>query len=631
MTFGIESEAFVRWIFRFNLFESIYFYSKKISKKIISLLLISSNRKYPSRVKHYLYNNYDYNLNDNKIILHPIDFKKVKALNVGSINLAGSELEIHHNSIDWSKNWVDSEDEESLHRWNWSIEKLSTIPTNEKINLAAWVQGQQEDWVDKYQVDIIKKKTDNQERWESYTVGERISNSSIFYHLTLGGWPSVKLSNAIQRQVVYLIHHLEYFGDYTGNHVINNARAIYLAGVSFDCQKWKELALIIIELGVPIVVTDDGFLREGSSHYQFLFTRWLLEIYYFATIAEDEKMKEFLYPYLQILLKQCHFFLVYNENDEKWDIPLIGDISPDFKPKWLCNLPWSTLATDLVLPPSQENIDSQDCWNHLWSKVNLKGLDKRTKTVLYNHNSTLTYPESGWFRIVFGEFTLFYRLDINTVPNYVGHHHHDLYHFCLFQNGVPIFVDAGRKDYDQSKCSWGKFGLSPKAHNSVMIDGIGSLPENYGRYPKKYIDSQNRTEIRNSSDAVIIIIESSCFQRLSTSIKLIRKFILQSNRMIIEDQFIGKGKHNISSFFHFSSGIELKELDDQSWQIISDKVEGKFSIDLHDGSQVIHERGEDSYFGWTVPAYGKLEIASTLSVECRLKLPVTLKYSLSLS
>ena len=84
--------------------------------------------------------------------------------------------------------------------------------------------------------------------------------------------------------------------------MVNNARAIYLAGVSFDCPEWKELALTIIELGVPLVVTEDGFLREGSSHYQFLFTRWLLEIYYFASIAEDEKMKEFLYPYLQLLL-----------------------------------------------------------------------------------------------------------------------------------------------------------------------------------------------------------------------------------------------------------------------------------------------------------------------------------------
>ncbi len=177
LDFSEEKGAFVRWVFRSHLLESIYFYVKIISKKIITSLHISTTRKYPYTVKQYLH--YNYQLNNNKVFLKPFDFKKVNTLDVGSINLAGSELEIHRNSIDWSKEWDDTEDEESLHRWNWSIDKLSTIPSKEKSNLAAWVQGQQEDWVDKYQVEIIKDKTDSQLCWESYTVGERISNSSI--------------------------------------------------------------------------------------------------------------------------------------------------------------------------------------------------------------------------------------------------------------------------------------------------------------------------------------------------------------------------------------------------------------------------------------------------------------------
>jgi hypothetical protein len=626
LDFSEEKGAFVRWVFRSHLLESIYFYVKIISKKIITSLHISTTRKYPYTVKQYLH--YNYQLNNNKVFLKPFDFKKVNTLDVGSINLAGSELEIHRNSIDWSKEWDDTEDEESLHRWNWSIDKLSTIPSKEKSNLAAWVQGQQEDWVDKYQVEIIKDKTDGKLRWESYTVGERISNSSIFFHLTLGGWSSAKLSNAIQEQVVYLIHHLEYFGEDTGNHVVNNARAIYLAGVSFDCPEWKELALIIFENGVPIVVTEDGFLREGSSHYQFLFTRWLLEIYYFASIAEDEKMKEFLYPYLQLLLKQCYFFLVYNQSEEQWNMPLFGDISPDFPPEWLLYLPWSTLATHLVAPPSQKKVDSQDCWNQLWSQANLQCLDTRINKEPHNQNCTLTYPESGWFRIECGEFTLFYRMDRDTAPDYVGHHHQDLYHFCLYKNGTPIFVDSGRKNYGQAIGTWGQFGLSPQAHNSVTIDGIGSLPEKPYRYPKKYSNSKNSSIIESYDDCVTITLESTCFKRLIKPATLIRKIILNTNSMRIEDQFRGAGEHDITTYFHFSSNADLQYTDSNDWQVQSGEISGKFKIEFTEKSNITHHRGDDSPLGWVVSAYGRVKNSSTLSIDCKVQLPATLKYGL---
>ncbi len=59
-----------------------------------------------------------------------------------------------------------------------------------------------------------------------------------------------------------------------------------------------------------------GFLREGSSHYQFIFTRWIVEISYFAKLYSDNKLIKFLDPFIISLLKQCYFFIV-RLNDEK--------------------------------------------------------------------------------------------------------------------------------------------------------------------------------------------------------------------------------------------------------------------------------------------------------------------------
>ena len=480
-----------------------------------------------------------------KCVKTKVSSRKVNSVrggfNVDYIVVATGVFNINSSNIDWEKEWKDPEDEESLHRWNWSICKLSEVSEKDKEGLALWTLSQQENWIDKFQGEIVNNKAAGKLRWESYTVGERIANSVIFYHHILGGWSSVKLGDAIQDQVCFLIHNLEYFGKNTGNHVINNARAIYLAGVTFDCDEWRSLAFTIIKHEVPVVVTDDGFVREGSSHYQFLFTRWMLEVFYFALISNDDKMIVFLSSYLKLLIEQCHFFLTYNRVADKWGIPLFGDVSPDFPPEWLHYLPWSRLASSFVAPPDQHTMVGENCWNSLWNGVDLSEFNIKVSSQYTGQNTSIAYPKSGWFRVDSGINRLFYRVDPDLALGYVGHHHQDLYHFCLYRNGEPIFVDAGRRDYSPSHDSWGRFGISPRAHNSVIIDGVGSLPENSGRYPRGYVQTENKTEIQQLYDSVLITIKSTCFQRLISPVILTRYISLNSNSFDIEDELLGDG------------------------------------------------------------------------------------------
>ena len=615
-----EIKVFIKWVVKWNLYTYIRFFINKIWN-------------YLSRSRNRYINNYSYNypssLQKNLYKKCQFSVEKVirfssKKINITSIKLAGINLSISNNMVDWSKSLTDSEDEESLHRWNWSIYNLSSISEKDKLGLISWTQKQHENWIEKFQKEISDNATPNQLRWESYTVSERVSNSVIFYHLALGGWPSVDISKALKEQVYFLINHLEYFGKNTGNHVINNARAIYLAGVTFNCLEWRELAFLIIEREVPSMVTEDGFMREGSTHYQFLFTRWMLEVFYFAYIVVDKKMTDFLLSYINLLIKRCHFFLIYNKAEEKWRIPLFGDISPDFSPEWLFMLPWSNLGAPLVAPLSQYRVDSANCWNSLWNDVSITDFHIDDKT---NQKISADYPQSGWFRGHVQNSTVFLRVDKKLVPEYVGHHHNDIYHFCLFCQGYPVLIDSGRLNYNPNS-KWSGFGISERAHNSILIDGLGSIPRNNNLYPKSYAQANNRVNFVKKNESIAYSIYSSCFKRIHSNISVIRKIILKKNQCIVEDIFDGKGKHQVESLFHWGDDVKVVSLDENSWRISFGKYTGVFEIIGINKFKSAHYKGNESFLGWTVTEYGNKIPSSTLVFKGMVDFPASVKYKL---
>ena len=120
---------------------------------------------------------------------------------------------------------------------------------------------------------------------------------------------------------------MEYQNDnLTGNHIVNNARALIFAG---HCAKDPKLVLLgrsILEENLPILLKS-GFLREGSSHSQFLFTRWLLEIMFIVCECKDNKTLNVIKPFVEEALLACDFFRINNKNN--FEIPKFGDISPD--------------------------------------------------------------------------------------------------------------------------------------------------------------------------------------------------------------------------------------------------------------------------------------------------------------
>lgn len=625
MLINNEIKVFIKWVVKWNLHTYIRFFINKIwiyISRYMNSYINNYSYNYPSSVQKKFYKKCQFSVE--KVIRF-----SSKKINITSIRLAGTNLSISNNMVDWSKNLTDSEDEESLHRWNWSIYNLSSISEKDKLGLVFWTQKQHESWIEKFQKEISDNATSNQLRWESYTVSERVSNSVIFYHLTLGGWPSVDISNALKEQVYFLIKNLEYFGKNTGNHVINNARAIYLAGVSFDCPEWRELAFFIIERELPVLITEDGFLREGSSHYQFLFTRWMLEISYFSSIVNDKKMRELLSLYVKSLIKQCNFFLVYDKTICKWSIPLFGDISPDFQPEWLLALPWSNLADQPPCLLEQYKI-TNDSWNSLWISKYINKTDDKLCANRYKINMISNHPESGWFRGGVKGTVIFMRVDKKLIPEYVGHHHHDMYHFCLYYKGQPILVDSGRLNY-KYKGLWSEFGISTHAHNSILIDGIGTIPKRSRSYPIEYTQANNRVDFLKKENLIRYILSSSCFKRIDPDLSVSRSITLSENKCLVNDIFYGTGEHLIESFFHWGVDVDISRISKNVWSINFGTHVGHFKIVRAHSLKSSFYDGGRLPLGWVVDKYGEKKSSSTLQFKGLVCFPVTIKYELTWS
>lgn len=605
-----ELLSYFKWLFfKGGVIKSAPFYTKKIkSKFLIHKNKINPQKFYPNSIKKIVSkiekNESVYECKENKTIINYNEFEVPK-----NINLASKKISDIDEDIDWEQHFNDPEDEESLHRWNWFLYIASDNSFNKKQLI--WILKTQKDWINRFQVEVDYPldKLNKLLRWQSYTIGERLSNSIILYHCN-NILPEQEIKLALLDQAKILSRQLEYFRELTGNHICNNARALYLTGVFFNNEIYCELAREILFLELPQLVTKDGFLREGSSHYQFIFTRWIVEISYFAKLYSDNKLIKFLDPFIISLLKQCYFFIV-NLNNEKKMIPLIGDISPDFSPQWLINF-----LDPIEQGRNSNSMMSSNSWNRLWIRDSNPLENYKIHKKSFNINKDIkNYPESGWYRFKKGLFDIFIRAEKDGFSDNVGHFHNDAGHFCLFYNGMPIFVDTGRENYMTFH------DVKPEAHNSILLNGLGVVPNNPNRYPKSYMNISQNLKFENKGTNLLVKFSSSGFSRIKNDLIWNRIWSFSDSSLIITDELTGKGKFDIRLFFHFDAELDVLEIKDGKWACSNKEISSYFKIDSFGKPNSNLHYGGDSPCGWQTLSYGYKEPSPTINISQNVNLP----------
>lgn len=546
------------------------------------------------------------------------DFDKVKTLKLDTIELAGRKYSFD-NMIQWINGFKDSEELESLHRWNWLLLKL-TDDENPTM-LADWGAYYVCDWIEKH----IEHKNDSQ-IWSTYTTGERICNLLIFLEKT-GLECNSYFKQALNIMASHVLSNLEYYGEKdTFNHFINNARALYFAGQYLGIEFYSNAARKILQNELHKLITNDGFLREGSSHYHFLFTRWLLEILCVAHKFGDCETVAYITPFAQKMIDKCWFFLIFDKKKSTWSIPLIGDISPDFSPEWLLTLPWSRLAISLYEPLHKKNIPKKEGWSLLFDNDEI-ALPSFACNKVGRTETIQSYGSSGWYRFDFNRTTLFLHVEPEGIPIYPGHFHSDTCSFCLYRDGSPVLIDTGRRHYINDDVS--KYALSARSHNSVQIDGLDPFPDR--RYLGFYDSICGKPTVTWSEGEsnLLLEIKHMGFSRIhNDKIVHIRKLTISFSHIVIEDCFYGNSEHSLETFFHWAPGLKLEKTGTRG-QFNITGYEERYSIRCESTENIDSETSfsnTDTLSGWYSPKYGvKIPIYS-LIYKSTTAFPITQQY-----
>jgi hypothetical protein len=503
--------------------------------------------------------------------------------------------------INWFREERDKEDTFALHRFGWLLRWLSLHPAQEDLKVANSVL-----------LDWIRRVSPNKHHaaWETYSASERVVNWLLYLcatrdyqHLDIGAINTVEA--ALLEHLDYISHHLEYYDKTCNNHILNNARALYIGGRILGLPEISSLAKALFQIHLQKLINPEGVLQEASSHYQLLLTRTMVEVWWAARATEDPEYAAYLFPLVFSMISSSIYMSDFSVSDFSNNFPRVGDVSPDYPVSWFY--------------PHPEFNHGTESWWGLWngeqwtSLIGVKGLAQCIADGLM---------EWKWLDARQGPFRLFVYLPNNSEGVYpVGHGHMDFGGFLLYDTEGPIFVDRGRGSYNSDK--EGQYGFSARSHNTTLINGLPLVPDCRGKWLayKKNLYIDIKMSSNETGDERRITWETRSIDRLGKSLKWNREIILRQDHFeIIETLF--NPRHidlKIETYFHIAPGWELdlnKPHQDavnelflhkagRTYRFMFERSNGRFIIDRFHGSA-------DETDGWHFPDYGARIPAITL-------------------
>jgi hypothetical protein len=480
---------------RFILFEIvnfIYFKIIKTQKNLFKKLLLSENLSLNfTKIKFPFNSNYSYKA---RLASRYFIFKKKNQ---------------------WNKFFKDSEDTESIHRFFWIFYYLNKS-NKKKINFIEYLIN---DWINFY----CLKKRHNQFSNEIYTVSERVSNLLKFYLDYKKEIPSY-LEPFFFHQAKLIFNNFENFRLSNNNHIINNVRALLIFSYVFNNELYLKRSFEILKKELPNLITSDGFLREGSSHYQLVVTRWIVEIYKFSIKFNNIEVAKLIEKYLPRLI-DCSFFFI---NNNKKLLPLIGDISPDCTPDYLLNY-FSNLVKD----------------NLIKNFFYLKNKNSSNKLSVFK-----LYRSSGWFYFKRFNHEIFFRLNKVEPKNYPGHFHKDIGSFEYYYKNQKVIIDRGRSNYLDLN------GARSMDHNLIDINFSNFNKINV--FFNKFNVFYNSVYFNNKKKLTQINLLIKVYNKFNNHYFWNRKIFLKKNSIEFLDTIKNfSAYNNINIYFHFNNNFKL--------------------------------------------------------------------------
>ncbi len=547
-------------------------------------------------------------------------FLKNKTWDKYNLNLARKSIPLKIEKF-WDADFDDIEDNFSLHRFGWLFHLYSgnsdieILKTSEQLIL---------EW-------ITLNPCDDKIGWDSYSISERVVNWSYFLLLAKPySFPEKEHLNIILKSLIgqleFLSHNLEFRYTGTNNHLINNGRAMYLAGALLDIKSATSLGREILLACSKKMFASSGFLNEGSSHYQALMARTYFEVYLCAHAIKDEPFLKSIEPVTKRIIECASYF------SQGQSFPFLGDISPDCFPEF--HMDWLESLKTNIEEDASGKFHKLGGWGQFFNQRvpgQIKGILPHSSKA---EQDFIAYPDAGHYRFKNNVYSLFvYANPMGYVPEW-SHGHSDVGGFVLYWEGLPVFVDVGRYSFQQN--SLGLYGRSVRSHNSISLDGYEPcVTHGLNGYAQlmseKYTGPAPKVSCVQEDNAMVINVEFYGFSRIWSNTVISRAFICESDRLIIEDTLSGEGSRSIESFFHLHPDVEVKEKFGDSIEFsFPDKWNLLFDVEKTSNTSLETYNGclEPNPAGWYFPKYGKKVPTNTLIVTEKTKLPFKRKYCL---
>ena len=471
-------------------------------------------------------------------------------LNLVSLTLASGKYSIDVRD-GWQRQFEDGEDQEALHRWNWLLKDQMAFDFGINL-LIGWCHEMTH--------------VEDGLHIQSYTIAERLSSLSIFCQQHDRCWNDVPHALQVEtnKMSLQLAGKLEYFSlGMTGNHVINNARGLILFGEFSNNPKLIKVGLRILEESLRPLLTDDGFLREGSSHYHFLLLSWVIDCRF---CVHDQNTTYFLDNVLELMVNVAEI-LIFQNRDGEIDIPLIGDISPDVAPRSLLN-----------------RIKQLTSVNLAGGSLPLETLGQLLRRPQRRACSFRHLEYSGVVRIDWMDWTLFLHLTDGGGEPEASHAHQDFCAPVLYYNGEAVLTDPGRSRYTNEP-SERLYTEGALGHSSILIDGCGpGLTRRDKLVPASYRGFSARLNFEQSEQEVMISITHDGYSRISSSlVSHTRTITILKHKVKIRDVIEGKGKFDFSARYVHGSlkpkhiYAKLSQESKPAIEVVPKKVRSKLS------------------------------------------------------
>ncbi len=517
-----------------------------------------------------------------------------------SLPLASVELEISAPSgIDWSQGFADGEDDAALHRFAWLLPWVLRCSHDRTTADSAWsaALAMVESWVRAHPGPSVGAP------WQPYTVSERLLN---WTWASLACGQSVPAEASMRAQAAYLRTHLEYYGDrLTGNHLSNNGRALYLAGLVLQDDQIANAGRTILLRERDRLFDVDGFLREDSTHYQFLVTRNYCEALWFAKHAADDDMAAALGETVAALCRACFSFLV--RTADGWDLPLLGDISPDCTPEWLRGVPWVGAA--LTATASLQDPPAPAGWQAYFSDV---------PTGRHGLLTELPAGRPAWARVELGKWSCLAHVNPDGTLRPTSHAHNDTGGIVVYHAGDLVVQDAGRRHYRADP--EGDFGREAWSHSLVIVDGVAPAPEwRWFLAPGFLARQAGRKPLLTSAEGGLDIEYGEGTINPGVGLRRRRLVARDSGALEIVDDIAGTGVHEVSVIFHLPVGSVWRGPN------LLIRLPGR-DLQLEIDPSLCDRRlwqglAEEPTFGWAARCYGRREAITSVVASGRVTLP----------